>query len=305
MTPNRIFRTKLAIATVLLAAAGWIAWATVHHFRRSADPIRIADNFAKFARNSPRNISVLSPTAQAETFDEIFRAPALDLPAALTEIRRRHCRHSERPVLPHGLARLSKKTILSHADRTIAEGWTIGKRPPFSLETPIDWAADPHHDTSWRMWLNCWQPLDRLLQAYDQTHDDRYLDFANRVALDWIDQHVFAARENPLAWYDMAIGRRAALLGKLIDANLHNDRLDDQRLVDLFIAARLHGLKLIIPEQITWATNHGFYQLVGLAALAKAAPELNGAAEFGEFAQTGLSKLLHEHLTDEGINCEH
>ena len=70
------------------------------------------------------------------------------------------------------------------------EGWKIGKRPPFSLDTPINWAADPHHDTSWRMWLNSWHPLEPLLLAYDQTGRRPYLEFANRMALDWIEQHI-------------------------------------------------------------------------------------------------------------------
>ncbi|WP_339908216.1 alginate lyase family protein [Symmachiella dynata] len=308
----RRYRTVAAVTVMIVGV-----FVIIFLSRQTNDKANAAQRFAEFAKRLPRDITATSPTIQTDALRKLLETAQPQRPpvgdavaqhdwsAALTEIRQIQAQRPERPVLPHGLSRMSPKKIVRVADRTIREGWKIGRRAPYSLATPMDWAADPHHDTSWRMWLNSWHPLEPLLLAYDQTGHDHYLVMANRIALDWIEQHVLNESENPLAWYDMAIGRRAAFLGKLIDANLRKNLLDDNRLLQLFIAARLHGLKLIDPEQITWTTNHGFYQLVGLLAMAKAVPQLNGAGEFHRFANGGLQKMLHEHFTEEGIHREH
>ena len=101
----------------------------------------------------------------------------------------------ELPVLPHGLSRSSPEKTVTAADGIMQGGWKFGKREPYPVETPIDWAADPYQDRGWRMWLNAWRILEPVLAAYDETKDKCYLEFANGIALDWIDQHIFAAQQ--------------------------------------------------------------------------------------------------------------
>lgn len=252
-----------------------------------------------------KQLSYVLDTTQPSLQEVVEIAGRHGLDVAVERIQELHEKAPERPVFPHGLAPADPEKIITIADGVIQGGWRFGKREPYPVAIPIDWAANPYGDRGWRMWLNAWRVLEPILAAYDESGDKRYLKFANGIALDWIDQHIFAENDNPFAWYDMAIGRRALLLGKLIDANLRTDVLSNERLLHLFTAARRHTVELHGEDKIAWHSNHGIYQLVGLLSLAMSTPELNGVHEFKPFAKQGLRKLIGLHFSEEGIHREH
>lgn len=252
-----------------------------------------------------KQLSHVLDTTQPPLQEVVEIAGRDGLDAAVARIREMHQQAPERPVFPHGLAPADPDKIITIADGVIQGGWRFGKREPYPVAIPIDWAANPYNDRGWRMWLNAWRVLEPILAAYDESGDKRYLKFANGIALDWIDQHIVAENDNAFTWYDMAIGRRAVLLGKLIDANLRTDVLSNERLLLLFTAARRHAVELHGEDKIAWHSNHGIYQLVGLLSLGMSTPELSGVQDFKPFAKQGLCKLISQHFSDEGIHLEH
>ena len=241
----------------------------------------------------------------------IFRAAdAHRVAAALDQLR---ARHRQRPrqrflqVFPQETLNDSTEHLDALAAAIVAQGFQFKENPPHALSFPICWQADPFHDRGWRFQLNAWHFLDPQLLLYERNNDPAYLAFPVRIAVDWSRQHIVEANQHDFAWYDMAAGRRAAQLAKILDAALGDPavHVTDNDLVQLLVAARIHVQYLSDASQIAWHSNHGLAQLAGLLALTRAVPELSGATTGQAFAQTSLKKLFLQHFTAEGIHKEH
>ncbi len=241
----------------------------------------------------------------------IFRATDLNrVAAALDQLR---ARHRQRPrqrflqVFPQETLNDSTEHLDIAATACVAHGFSFKEYPPHALSFPIHWQADPFHDRGWRFQLNAWHFLDPHLLLYERKNDPAYLAFPVRIAVDWSRQHITDAKQHNFAWYDMAAGRRAAQLAKILDAALGDPtvQVTDDDLIQLLVAARIHVQYLSDASQIAWHSNHGLAQLAGLLALTRAVPELSGATAGHAFAQTSLKKLFNKHFTAEGIHKEH
>jgi hypothetical protein len=195
--------------------------------------------------------------------------------------------------------------VLEYAERIMADGFEYGGRSSFPLDVPIDWAADPFEDRNWCYALNSWNFLRAGTEAYTNEPREDLAVFARRIVLDWIEQCMHGTTTNEFSWYDMVVGKRAAVLAVVVDEALRNPDVSDHALLRLLFAARLHAAYLSERDRIIWHTNHGIYQLAGLLALASSVPELRHSQEHREFAAQGLTQIFTSHFTDEGIHREH
>lgn len=202
-------------------------------------------------------------------------------------------------------ASLSTRQLKERADNTIKVGFVYGRRPAFPLDLPVAWSADPYSDRSWRLWLNTLQPLDAVLAAHAKTGDERYLRFAEQLACDWISQNPVGRRSNPFAWYDMAVGLRALKLAYLTDAAARDPETDPETLVHLLGGSWTHGWHLAQERNFNAETNHGIYQAVGLLALGRSLPELNGAEAWRQLGEERLRTMFAKFFAQEGVHLEH
>lgn len=196
-------------------------------------------------------------------------------------------------------------TVASVADRTLSGGFRIGGRAAFPLTPPVDWAADPFNDRSWRFWLNSLRALEDPLATYHTTRDVKYLRFAQSVACDWIRANPVGDQRNPFAWYDMAVGLRGAHLAYLVDASARDPGTDPETLWTLLRGAWEHGEHLADPANFNSHTNHGIFQAFGLAALARSVPEFSTAPRWEEIAGQRLSEMFTRYFSAEGVHLEH
>jgi hypothetical protein len=228
-----------------------------------------------------------------------------DLQGGLADLRAHHRHLPRQPYLSLRLREQNPSEVLQQAKGTLQRGFSYGGHPTFALVTPIDWAGDPYGDRNWSFALNAWQFLRPVTEAYSDTQDAQLADFARRIVLDWIDQCVREGRLNEFTWYDMAVGKRAAILAVVLDESLRNPEVSDRELLSLLFAARMHAAYLAEPPRIAWHSNHGIHQLAGLLALVSTVPELRGAPAQRDFASHGLAQIFFSQFLPDACHREH
>jgi len=219
----------------------------------------------------------------------------------------RQARRREKATRPYQVSpgRLPADKLKARVDATIADGFTWEGREAFPLQAPIDWAADPYHDRSWRFSLNAWLPLGDVLVAHATTGNSTYLRFAVELACDWLRQNPVTGGSNPFAWYDMAVGLRALQLAYLVDAAARDATTDPETLSTLLAGAWVHGWQLAQPRNFNAYTNHGIYQAAGLLALGRSLPELRDADEWERIGAERLRLMFKKSYSSDGVHLEH
>ncbi len=174
----------------------------------------------------------------------------------------------------------------------------------YPLDLPIDWAADPFTDENWRFQLNAWRMLDPYMTAWFETGESAYLEQAMTFVRDWYEFHVTNRKRNSFAWYDMSTGLRGQHIAVLENARQRGEldltAQDTEMLADL---ARLH-IRQTRRDGIT-ASNHGFFQLAGVALLCRSFSEDRACRTMEDYIRREFSALMAGQFTDEGVHKEH
>jgi hypothetical protein len=175
------------------------------------------------------------------------------------------------------------------------------------LTPPVDWNQNPFGSRSGVYELHTLQLLDVLLRTYLDDGDERPLGQARDLALDWVAANKRGAAEtNGFAWYDMAVGLRAAYLAYLLRACGHAGVLDEEQATTLVEALREHGAFLADEANYARGHNHGLFQDEGLLLLCSYLPFLDESVEWRELAWRRCIETLHETVDwDEGMHLEH
>lgn len=172
------------------------------------------------------------------------------------------------------------------------------------LKPPVQWGADPTRNRHAVVARNALRAAQPLFWAHFATGEDKYLEAARAILLDWIRFNLVEGKPNPMKWYDAASGKRAAHLAYLIDRELRRERPQREALAQLVWAADIHATKLRDPKMFTTG-NHGLYMIVGLKALTTALPTLRSAGEHARYADEKMRLLLTTRYTKEGFHKEH
>lgn len=195
---------------------------------------------------------------------------------------------------------------LESAAEVLSKGWRKRNYPAINLRPgEIPWIRSLELSRSWSFEIHSWNPLDSLLIAYSRRPDRQYLERALAVAVEWIDLFDDGSRPHPFAWYDMAVGLRAARLAFLIDAYGRLDDSADEVVRRLLVSVFRHRDVLSKDEFIQFHNNHGFYQAAGQAAMGKRLLFLPGMREASDQASERLTRMLDQQFTSEGVHKEH
>ncbi len=221
-------------------------------------------------------------------------------------------RHEDREcnLIPYE-SLMGARSLLSHqreAQRTLADGWSLGGYPPVDLGRPISWGLRSPAERSWNFYLHCWDMLEPFLQVYSSSGVDRYLQVAIDVAMQWVSIHLDATDTeiSPFAWYDMAVGLRAYRLAYVLDAGSAAGMLDASAKERLWAALHAHRRYLDQDDNIAFHSNHGFYQVAGQLAMAR---RFGGqSAEMAQSRQQALERLgrmMDRQFAADGVHREH
>jgi hypothetical protein len=149
---------------------------------------------------------------------------------------------------------------------------------------------------------------DPLLRAYSQSQDDKYLDVALSVSMDWIHRHSDPETPgiSPFAWYDMSVGMRAYRLAYLYEAADSTGKLDEKASSLLWSSLEQHAAYLSDDANIAFHNNHGYYQVAGQLAMGRRFANKSPAmAQAREQGRMHLKHMLKQQFTHDGTHREH
>lgn len=232
------------------------------------------------------------------------KAPARKRPAARRAPRAAlRAARAERP--PRRYEALSSADLVSRAraERTMAEGWRCGGLPTVKLVPPIEWDAYAA-DRGCARRLHAWEPLGPILRLFDDAHTAEVLDFATRLAIDWVRTHPGVEPES-VAWHGTAVAARAYRLAFVVDMLARDGNSSDDEVGLLLDSLMLHADRLADERAFRVRTNQGFHQAAGQLAVAARFPELDGMPGARAQAIDRLRRLLAEQFSAEGVHREH
>lgn len=200
---------------------------------------------------------------------------------------------------------------LKVAENIINSGWKKGVYPKLNLNKEIPWELKDEKYRSWNFELHALSMLDRVLLAYNDSKELKFLFSALNIAEDWLRAHVDSAGKrletvSPFAWYDMAVGMRAYRLAFIYDASCAAGIISAESEKIFWAAIKLHNEYFKEEKNIAYHSNHGYYQAVGQMALGRRFCE--ELAAFKDTYQLGIvrfKKMLAQQFTDEGVHKEH
>jgi hypothetical protein len=172
------------------------------------------------------------------------------------------------------------------------------------LAVPIDWQMDPHLDRSWRFSLHTWRFLEPVLHAA-ASGDLEALRIGIDIALDWIASNPQVGDNvSEFAWYDMAVGGRAACLGFL--ARIASTNGYSREATMLLRSAEEHGTWLADNKNYNEAHNHGLFEDGGLALLCMQLPDLPKAPYWHAHAKARFARNVAATISEsDGFHLEH
>lgn len=178
-------------------------------------------------------------------------------------------------------------------------------RAPRRADGGLDWRhGGPDGDPEWTRFLNRHDFFRSLLRAWRETGDDRYRRGINALLLDWLD-HMPPPRgrsRNP-AWRSLEAARRSTLPWlEVFFARAAAPALDPVPRLRMLLAVLDHGH--VLRHRHARTGNHLFTEVVALAVLGAAWPELRAAEGWREYALKRAVGALFRQTYPDGAHTE-
>ncbi|MFC1734506.1 heparinase II/III family protein [Candidatus Hydrogenedentota bacterium] len=182
--------------------------------------------------------------------------------------------------------------------------YTFSPFPSATLSQDLSWTENPLNNRSWQFSLHGFTWMDQLLAAHAEYGEDRFLDKAVALTLDWIEDNTQESPACEMSWHDHATALR--LDAMLFFWEYWRTQASDNREAarKLLRSIYEHGEVLLKPSFYSKHTNHGFDQSYSLVLLSLVLPEFDRAATW---RRVGEERLTDESLfafTSEGIHKE-
>jgi hypothetical protein len=178
---------------------------------------------------------------------------------------------------------------------------------PVRIGKDVDWGADPFGDRTWQWFLQAMDYLLALTERHRATGDLRYLERAEELILDWIDDN-YLYRLRPasgLAWHDHTTAVRVRAWLSFWEPWVRSPLADGAKVEKLLAAIAAHAEKLADPEFYTADHNHGLEQDLALMAVSRAFPEFARSEEWARLACARLEKTVASTVSPSGVHLEH
>ena len=181
----------------------------------------------------------------------------------------------------------------------------VGARPPRRADGGLDWHhRGPRRDPEWPRFLNRHDIFRSLLRAWCDTGDERYRRCINHLLLDWLD-HVPPPKRRSfgVAWRSLEAARRSTLPWlEAFFAREPGPALDPLPRCRMLLSLLDHGH--VLRHRHARAGNHLFTELVALAVLGAAWPELRAAAAWRDYALSRAVRALFRQTYPDGAHTE-
>jgi len=195
--------------------------------------------------------------------------------------------------------------LLMRANGICKGEYKFDERDAVTLGLPCAWSADPYHDITWRLRLQCLYPVTILLAAYKVKPLRKYLNAAKILILSWIDSSHFW---HEFIWNDHAAAERVFVFARFW--HLYRNRngtcgYAPRFSQKFFDAVAKHAAFLADPKNFTYQTNHGIMQNLSLLYLCAAFPTLPEIKHYKELAICRLREQFGVLVSPNGVMTEH
>jgi len=209
------------------------------------------------------------------------------------------------PWRPYDALMPEDRVSVDAAETAMSVGWKFANLPAVPLRAPIAWSAIVARNRTWAFRLHSWDALGPVLSSYEATREQRYLEFALSVGLDWVAQFPSRDTDPESAWYDMSVALRAYRLAYLLDVAARDHSVASRDIGRLLGSVEEHRAALADDGQFVAHNNHGFFQAAGQLALATRLGDLENIEEDRTQALARLARIVPAQFTKEGVHREH
>ena len=169
----------------------------------------------------------------------------------------------------------------------------------------LDWRhAGPSGDPEWSRFLNRHDIFRSLLRAWRETGEGRYRRCINELLLDWLD-HMPPPRGRSLnpAWRSLEAARRSTLPWlEIFFAYEPEPALDPVPRLRMLQSILDHGR--VLRRRHARSGNHLFTEVVALAVLGAAWPELRASRNWRDYALNRAVRALFRQTYPDGAHVE-
>ncbi|MGE0428248.1 MAG: heparinase II/III family protein [Hydrogenophaga sp.] len=179
--------------------------------------------------------------------------------------------------------------LITHGEATL-QGW------PQDLEAPS--AVDG-------LVLVSLELEDRMLRQYEATSDARYLQWAQRRLLDFLNYEANLYGPVGYIWNDHAVAARVSVLTRFWMILRKDPAAPPELKARVLRSVMRHGEFLAKKSHFTVQTNHGVMQNIALLQVALGFPALPSSDAWKTLALTRLKTQLAFYVSPEGVILEH
>lgn len=183
-------------------------------------------------------------------------------------------------------------------------GWQHGSLEPVKITVPFHWieACSDHRSQAYS--LHAWDFMVPFLEAWSTDRDPDVLMWCLERAADWAETFNDGASHGSMAWYDMAIGRRAPRLAYLVQEAVH-EGVGTGIIEALTRSVICHQRAVFAPQAFNANTNHGFYTAVGQLSFAQRLRGLPGMEIIENQGAERLRRVVATQFASDGGHLEH
>lgn len=197
-----------------------------------------------------------------------------------------------------------KSDPVKMATEVMRDGWGGHGFEPVSFPDDLDWRSFDHQDRTWQMHVHSWEFMTPILEAWNETGEDRFVEWAVRRALTWFE--AFPSIDfNSMAWYDMALSYRSVALQALVRSSAACDSVTDEQFEQLLRLALLQRDAHWQEESFNARNNHGYYSAVSQVVLANAIHSLPGMRALRTQGNERLRLMTDGQFLSDGGHAEH
>lgn len=286
-------RPKLRLAWIGLLGSGWLLVGAAYllsyraNYRENVRPVVDYIDVSRTSGTS-RSADPISPEALASHFASRPAVPLEELP-------RLHLGWLEAPQLE------------AEARELMASQYRFMSLPPATLPEDLDWDEDPYGSHPWRWRLHNMAYVVTLTRAYATTGHLPYLQRAEALVLDWIDDNSGYVLDPPTeyAWNDHASALRLANWLFFWEVWTKSPWFTPEKMNRILGSMLGHAERLSDPDFYWEKHNHGIDQDRALLGFALVFPELRTADEWRGLALRRLTVQLEQTISPNGVHLEH
>lgn len=283
-------RPKLRVTWIGVLGLGWLlvgaayAFSYRTNYRENIRPV-----------NDYVDLSQTSDSASKPGSDELARHYASRPAVPLDELPRLHLGWSDMPDLE------------AEARELMASQYSFMSLPAVALPDDLDWDEDPYESHPWRWRLHNMAYIVTLTRAYATTGHLPYLQRAEALVLDWIDDNSGYPLDPPTqyVWNDHSTALRLANWLFFWEVWAKSPEFTPEKMNRVLGSMLGHSERLSDPSFYWENHNHGIDQDRALLGFARVFPELRTADEWRDLALRRLSTQLGQTISSNGVHLEH